>query len=160
MPGRGGEAYHCRTPFTGNPYITLANPTKLGFTHEIFYAWATFWFKLRSVIAWSGFVWIIRLGIIISIVAISKDRDMPPGHCLVLSRSLNSSTWLIYRRCGFCKKKLKISEISSVYSSTHQGLYGPNCSNPPPLVKKIRIIAQNPKPPPPFLMRIIVIIRL
>ena len=80
MPGRGGEAYHCRTPITGNPYMTLANPTKLGFTHEIYYAWATSWFKLRSIIAWSGFVWIIRLGIIISTVAIFKDRDVLPGH--------------------------------------------------------------------------------
>ena len=67
-------------PFTGNPYTTLANPTKLGFTHEIYYAWATSWFKLRSIIAWSGFVWIIRLGIIILTVAIFKDRDVLPGH--------------------------------------------------------------------------------
>ena len=76
MPGRGGEAYHCRTPLTGNPYTTLANPSKLGFTHEISYAWVTSWFKLKSIIAWSGFVWIIRLEFIISIVTIFWDRDM------------------------------------------------------------------------------------
>ena len=89
MPGRGGEAYHGRAPITGNPYTTLANPTKLGFTHEIYYAWATSWFKLRSIIAWSGFVWIIRLGIIISIVAIFKDRDVHPGHSYYFCSEIN-----------------------------------------------------------------------
>ena len=71
------------------PVFDSCKPTKLGFTHEIYYAWATSWFKLRSIIAWSGFVWIIRLGIIISIVAIFKDRDVHPGHSYYFCSEIN-----------------------------------------------------------------------
>ena len=76
------------------PVFDSANP-KIWFTHEMCCCISTAWNKLRSIITWSGFVWINRLGHNLNPRGtISQDRDKLSGH--------NISSFGYYVSTGGC----------------------------------------------------------